>query len=110
MHVLSETKSSIPKILVNQNIEWLQIRGPCTLNIHLIMKNLRKLEIKLDPIAPTVDCCSYFKSKPNDRKRHRPGLCGVNIGAVYSNCPNLEQFMGLDMKGVAQKWELTFSK
>jgi len=115
LHVLSETKRQVPKVFVNDNIKSLQIKGPCTLNIFPIMKNLQELDIKLDTASQNVDCCTYFKSKADDRKSHRPGLCVVNVGAIFENCPNLEKFMGIDLKGVVDKKskkdkDITFSK
>jgi len=115
LHVLSETKKQLPKVLVNNCIKSLQIKGPCTLNIFPIMKNLQVLDIQLSPAGASGDCCSYFKSKPDDRKSHRPGLCGVNVGTIFENCPKLEKFMGIDLTGVIDKKskkdkEITFSK
>jgi len=116
LQVLSETKRQLSKVFVNDNIKSLQIKGPCTLNIFPIMKNLQELDIKLDVAnVPNVDCCSYFRSKADDRKSHRPGLCVVNIGTIFENCPKLEKFMGVDLKGVVDKKskkdkDMTFSK
>ena len=34
---------------------------------------------------------------------HRIGLCCVNIGSVYENCPNVERFMGVEVGTVSHK-------
>ena len=59
------------------------------------------------------DCCNFYKSKADDRKLHRAGLCVVNIGSVFENCPKLQKFMGIDLTSIKDKRskdELTFSK
>ena len=59
------------------------------------------------------NCCSYFRIKEDDRKIHRPGLCIVNIGSVFENCPKLMKFMGFDLTSVRGRKlneELTFLK
>ena len=114
--VLSETKKTLPKVLRNTKVEKLIITGPCTFNVHLVMGNLKEVELNMTPPSAVSngDCCSYFKCKPDDMKLHRAGLCIVNIGSVFENCPKLEKFMGIDLTGIIkskkEKEELTFSR
>ena len=114
INVLSETKRVIPKVLKNETLEKLSITGPCTFNANLVMKNLQELELKMPAaVIADGDCCSYYKSKVDDRKMHRTGLCVVHIGSVFDNCPKLQKFMGIDLdsiKGKKAKEEMTFNK
>ena len=111
--VLTETRRTIPKVLKNDKVEKLVITAPCTFNANLVMENLK--EVELNMISPVVaedqnDCCTYFRSKADDRKFHRPGLCIVNIGSVFGNCPKLSKFMGFDLTSIEINEELTFLK
>lgn len=114
LNVLSETRKAIPKVFKNKMVTKLTITGPCTFNVNLVMENLQELELKM-PVAAEVDgdCCNFYKSKADDRKLHRAGLCVVNIGSVFENCPKLQNFMGIDLTSIKEKRskdELTFSK
>ena len=95
--VASEPKKCVVKVLQNSHVEKLVIAGPCTFNAHLKMENLKELEVHMRPPEASGDCCSYFRVKPDDRQLHRPGLCVVNLGAIYDHCPKLEKFLGHDL-------------
>ena len=95
LHIVSETKKAVAKVLKNGYVEKLIVTGPCTFNAIPVMDNLKEIEVHVNPPAGNnEDCCSYFKAKAGDRKSHRPGLCVINIGAAYEHCPKLERFMG----------------
>ena len=64
------------------------------------MENLKEVEVYMRPPGASGDSCSYFRVKPDDRQLHRPGLCVVNLGAIYDNCPNLEKFLGHDLSAL----------
>ena len=100
IEVSSEPKTKrVPKVLHNMNgfVEKLIITAPCTFNANLKMENLKELEVYMRPREASGDCCSYFRVKPDDRQLHRPGLCVVNLGAIYDHCPKLEKFLGHDL-------------
>ena len=104
--VLNETKRQVLKVLKNKFVERLVVKGPCTLNLVPVMENLKELEVKLDTSQP--DSCTYWRSKTDDRSLHRAGLCAVNIGALYENCPKMVKFMGLEVGSISQ--DMIFSK
>ena len=56
-------------------------------------------EVDLEMAAPDSngDCCSFNKSKLDDRKIHRTGLCIIHMGSLYSNCPKIEIFDGINL-------------
>ena len=103
------------KVLKNSFVEQSVVSGPCTFNVFPVMEKLKEVEVNLNRVMMPGSscysipyCCSYWKSKPDDRMLHRSGLCCVNIGAVYGNCPNIEKFMGVEIGSISQ--EQTFSK
>ena len=106
LSVVNETRRQAIKVLKNKFAERLVVKGPCTLNIVPVMENLREVEVKLDTSQP--NCCSYWKSKLDDRSLHRAGICSVNIGALYENCPKIEKFMGVEVGSVPQ--DMIFNK
>ena len=66
-------------------------------------KNLREVTVKPKPESSSNSMgnfCTYWKSKSDDRVIHRAGLCCVNLGSTYANCPKLKQFMGLDVSSL----------
>ena len=97
LNIWSEAKRLIPKVLINKHIERLKITGPCTFNIYPVMENLKEINLTFDKADSNEDCCTYFKSKIDDRKIHRQGLCVLNLAAAFENCPKLEKFMGIDL-------------
>jgi len=104
--VLNESKRQVIKVLKNKFVERLVIKGPCTLNLVPVMENLKELEVKLDTSHP--NSCTYWKSKADDRSLHRVGLCAVNIGALYENCPKIVKFMGVEVGSISQ--DMIFNK
>jgi len=100
LHVVNESRRQAIKVLKNKFVERLVVKGPCTMNMVPVMENLREVEVKLDSSQP--NCCTYWKSKLDDRNLHRAGLCSVNIGALYENCPKIEKFMGVEVGSVPQ--------
>ena len=52
--------------------------------------------------------CTYWRSKTDDRGLHRAGLCAVNIGTLYENCPKIVKFMGVEVGSISQ--DIIFSK
>merc|ERR1711970_966295 len=104
--VLNETKRQVLKVLKNKFVERLVVNGPCTLNLVPVMENLKELEVKLDTSQP--NCCTYWKSKTDDRSLHRAGLCAVNIGVLYENCPKIVKFMGVEVGSDSQ--DMIFNK
>ena len=95
--VTSEPKKCLVKVLQNSHVEKLVVAGPCTFNAHLKMESLKELEVHMRPPEASGDCCSYCRVKPDDRQLHRPGLCVVNLGAIYDYCPKLEKLLGHDL-------------
>ena len=84
-------------------VERLEIEGPCTVNIVPVMKNLKEVIVKPKPeasINSTGEVCTYWKSRSADRAIHRAGLCCVNLGSTYANCPKLVRFMGVDVSSL----------
>ena len=99
----------VRKVLKNSFIEKLIVTGPCTFNVFPVMEKLKEVTVKFDTTSINNNIeCIYWKSKVDDRVLHRAGLCCVNMGAVYENCPNLEKFMGVDVGNVDQ--QQTFKK
>ena len=81
------------------------------MNLVPVMENLKVVEVKLDS---SLNSCTYWRSKLDDRNLHREGLCCVNIGTMFDKCPNLEKFMGMDVGSIAKttfnKWSLVLKK
>jgi len=102
--VVAETRRLVNKVFKNSYVEKLVVSGPCTLNIFPVMERLKEVVVNLDAV---LDHCTYWKSKADDRQLHRAGLCCVNIGAVYENCPNLERFTGVEVGMVSHKQTFT---
>jgi len=100
------------KVLKSSIVEKLVVEGPCTLNLVPVMSKLKVVEVKLDP-SP-LDSCTYWKSKQDDRNLHRHGLCCVNFGTMFEKCPNLEEFMGLEVGSITKdtfnKWNSAVKK
>merc|ERR1712179_33704 len=88
------------KVLKSNIVEKLVVEGPCTLNLVPVMSKLKVVEVKLDLFPLDSDKCTHWKSKQDDRKLHRNGLCCVNFGTMFEKCPNLEEFMGLEVRSV----------
>ena len=80
-------------------VERLEIEGACTVNIVPVMSNLKEVVVRPKPKSSNSpgELCTYWKSRREDRAIHRAGLCCVNLGATYANCPNLTRFMGIDV-------------
>ena len=102
INVVDETRRNVIKVFKNSYVEKLVVSGPCTINVYPVMERLKEVVLHLDTILPH-NHCTYWKAKANDRDLHRGGLCCVNIGAVYENCPNLKRFMGVEVGMVSQK-------
>ena len=112
--VVNETRRQVNKVLKNSFVEKLVVTGPCTFNVYPVMENLREVEVKLDTSLLAYNC-TYWKSKADDRSMHRAGLCCVNVGVVYENCPSVETFMGVEIGCVTQdqsflKWNSRVKK
>jgi len=105
--VVNETRRQAIKVLKNKFVEKLVVKGPCTMNLVPIMENLKEVEVLLDSSHPNANC-TYWKSKFDDRNMHRAGLCCLNIGTLYQNCPKIEKYMGVDVGSVSQ--DLLFNK
>ena len=62
------------------------------------MKNLTKITMDMARSEGSKgDCCSYQGSKTDDRKIHRAGLCIINLGTLFSRCPQLKNFNGINI-------------
>jgi len=111
--VVKETRRKVTKLLKNRFVEKLIVEGPCTMNLVPVMENLKVLEIKLDSSMLNSNC-TYWRSKVDDRQLHRNGVCCVNIGTLFENCPKLEKFMGVDVglitKDSFKKWNSGLKK
>ena len=103
--VVAETRRLVNKVFKNSYVEKLVVSGPCTLNIFPVMERLKEVVVNKDTSVP--DHCTYWKSKADDRQLHRAGLCCVNVGAVYENCPSVERFTGVDVGMVSHKQTFT---
>ena len=107
--VVNESRRQVNKVIKNSYIEKLIVKGPCTFNVFPVMERLKEVTVKFDTTSINNNIeCIYWKSKVDDRVLHRAGLCCVNMGAMYENCPNLEKFMGVDVGNVDQ--QQTFKK
>eukprot|EP00092_Neocalanus_flemingeri_P007518 GFUD01008115.1.p1 GENE.GFUD01008115.1~~GFUD01008115.1.p1 ORF type:complete len:290 (+),score=67.94 GFUD01008115.1:3-872(+) len=108
--VVAETRRQVNKVFKNNYVEKLVLTGPCTFNLFLVMERLKEVVVNLDTSFLDNNnnnlemlLCNYWKSRIDDRSLHRAGLCCVNIGSVYENCPNLERFMGVEIGSVSHK-------
>ena len=107
---------SVKKVLKNSFIEKLIVTGPCTFNVFPVMEKLKDVTVKFDTTSINNNAdCIYWNSKADDRVLHRAGLCCVNMGAVFENCPNMEKFMGVDVGNVDKeqafkKWNSEMKK
>ena len=73
------------------------------------MKKITEVSLTLSEASgSSKDCCSYLKSRLDDRELHRSGLCIIHLGALYGNCQNLQKFNGVGLGQVDQ--ELEFPK
>jgi len=111
--VMKEMKRQFNKVLKNKYVEKLVVTGPCTLGLVPIMENLKEIEINPESFPPSS--CTFWRSRQDDRALHRAGLCCVNIGALYQNCPKVERFMGVDVGSIPQtlkfiKWNSKLKK
>eukprot|EP00092_Neocalanus_flemingeri_P044018 GFUD01048671.1.p1 GENE.GFUD01048671.1~~GFUD01048671.1.p1 ORF type:complete len:348 (-),score=80.29 GFUD01048671.1:135-1178(-) len=104
--VEAETRRQVNKVFKNSYVEKLVLTGPCTFDLFPVMERLKEVVVNLET-SLLDNNCTYWKSRIDDRGLHRAGLCCVNIGAVYENCPNLERFMGVEV-GTVRRW--TFNK
>jgi len=99
------------KVLKNSFVEKLVVEGPCSMNLVPVMENLKVLEVKLDS---SLNSCTYWRSKLDDRSLHRDGLCCVNIGTMFYKCPNMGKFMGMEVgpitKNTFNKWSMVLKK
>jgi len=99
------------KVLKNSFVEKLVVEGPCSMNLVPVMENLKVVEIQLDS---SLNSCTYWRSKMDDRNLHRSGLCCVNIGTMFDKCPNLEKFMAIEVGSITKttfnKWSLVLKK
>lgn len=111
--VVKETRRKVKKLLKNKFVEKLIVEGPCTMNLVPVMEKLKVIEVKLDSSTPNSNC-TYWRSKADDRHLHRNGVCCVNVGTLFENCPNLENFMGVDLGSITKdsfsKWNLAVKK
>eukprot|EP00092_Neocalanus_flemingeri_P034451 GFUD01037461.1.p1 GENE.GFUD01037461.1~~GFUD01037461.1.p1 ORF type:complete len:451 (+),score=91.58 GFUD01037461.1:87-1439(+) len=105
--VVAETRRQVNKVFKNNYVKKLVLTGPCTFNVVPVMERLQEVVVNLETTLLDNNC-TYWKSKSDDRGLHRAGLCCVNFGAVYDNCPNLERFMGVEVGMVSHKQ--TFNK
>jgi len=99
------------KVLTNCVVEKLVVEGPCSMNLVPVMENLKVVEVKLDS---SLNSCTYWRSKLDDRNFHRDGLCCVNMGTMFYKCPNVEKFMGMEVGSISKttfnKWSLVLRK
>ena len=103
LNFLAETRNFMEKKLTSNVVEKLEIEGPCTVNIVPDMKNLREVIVEPKPESSSNGfgkVCTYWKSRSDDRVIHRAGLCCVNLGTTYANCPKLKLFMGVDVSSL----------
>ena len=80
------------------------------------MKKITEVSLTLSEASgSSKDCCSYLKSRLDDRELHRSGLCIIHLGALYGNCQNLQKFNGVELGQVDQglefpKWNAKVKK
>jgi len=112
LSVVKGLKQRVVKVLENSFVEKLVVEGPCTLNLVPVMEKLKMVEVKLD--SSPLNCCSYWKSKQDDRNLHRNGLCCVDFRDMFEMCPNLQMFMGLEVGSIPKttfnKWNSAVKK
>jgi len=105
--VLQETRRMLNKVFNNSYVEKLIVTGPCSFNMFPVMKRLKEVVVKI--FNYDFDYCRCWMKKglhvyeDEDLYMHRTGLCCVNIGSFYENCPNLERFMGVEVGTVSHK-------
>jgi len=109
--VLGATKKNFPKVFNNNHIEKLVVSAPCNFSLSLIMKNLREVVLEMAGPEDSGDCCSLtnHKTRLDDRKMHRTGLCIIHVGSLYKNCPKIQTFDGVEIGQISQR-KLTFPK
>ena len=101
--VKAETKRQVNKVFKNSYVEKLVVAGPCTFNVFPVMEKLKEVVVTLNRTPVLEPNCTYWRGKSDDRVKHRAGLCCVNMGAVYKNCPKVERFMGVEVGMVSHK-------
>jgi len=107
--VIGATKKNYPKVFRNDSIEKLIVSAPCTFSLFLLMKKLRDVRLEMTGPGDSGNCCTYQKSKADDRNLHRSGLCIVHLGSLYRNCPDLQTFDGVEIGKISQE-RLSFPK
>ena len=62
------------------------------------MKKITEVSLTLSEASgSSKDCCSYLKSRLDDRDLHRSGLCIIHLGTLFGRCPRLENFNGINI-------------
>jgi len=91
------------RLLSNNNVKRLHVRGPCALQFHVKMSELQHLTVKpLDEgteygqdLAGGMPC----KFAAQARTLHGVGQCSVDVRAILQgHCPNIQTFCGINLR------------
>ena len=82
-------------------VERLHIIGPCSLQFRPVMKNLK--EVKVSPIQGNTSACTLSKIREENRLMHTPGMCCMDVRALWHRCPMVTSFFDISLKAHG-KW------
>ena len=77
-------------------VERLHIIGPCSLQFRPVMESLK--EVKVSPIQGNTATCTLPKIPEEDRAMHRPGICCMDVRALWRQCPMVTSFFDISLK------------
>jgi len=77
-------------------VERLHIIGPCSLQFKPVMESLK--EVKVSPIQGNTANCTLPKIPEEDRVMHRPGICCMDVRALWRKCSMVTSFFDISLK------------
>ena len=76
-------------------VERLHIIGPCSLQFRPVMEGLK--EVKVSPIQGRTTACTLPNIAEEDRVSHRPGMCCIDVRALWHKCPMVTTFFDISL-------------
>ena len=77
-------------------VERLHIIGPCSLQFRPVMEGLK--EVKVSPIQGNTAACTLPNIPEEDRVKHRPGVCCIDVRTLWHKCPMVTSFFDISLK------------
>ena len=77
-------------------VERLHIIGPCSLQFRPVMEGLK--EVKVSPIQGNTAACTLPNIPEKERVKHRPGVCCIDVRALWCKCPMVTSFYDISLK------------